>query len=239
MESEVQIFLAGPSSTQPAAAGGTGSIQVTAGSGCSWAAASNAAWITVTGGASGAGNGTVAYSVAVNPGAARAGTITVAGQTFTVTQAAAQSPGVCTFTLSLTSVPVPAVSSGTTLDMRASASTCSWSAVSNASWIVITSASTGTGNGAIAFSVGANPTTNARSGTLTVAGATVTVTQAAGSTNVSSIDYVLQLDSGRFTTATGMPQGMPGVWFVNRLKPPGIRPPSRACSSISAIGRMA
>jgi uncharacterized protein (TIGR03437 family) len=68
------------------AAGGTGSVAVMAGSGCGWTATSNAAWISVTSGASGNGNGTVNYSVAVNSGAARSGTITIAGQTFTVTQ---------------------------------------------------------------------------------------------------------------------------------------------------------
>ncbi len=38
------------------------------------------------------GNGTVVYSVAANTGAQRTGTITIAGQTFTVTQAASPSP---------------------------------------------------------------------------------------------------------------------------------------------------
>ncbi|HVQ36598.1 MAG TPA: hypothetical protein VMS31_03645, partial [Pyrinomonadaceae bacterium] len=45
--------------------------------------------ITVTSGSSGSGNGTVNYSVAANSGALRNGTMTIAGQTFTVTQAAA------------------------------------------------------------------------------------------------------------------------------------------------------
>ena len=49
---------------------------------------SNASWMTVTSGASGSGPGTVAFSVAANTGAARTGTLTIAGQTFTVTQAA-------------------------------------------------------------------------------------------------------------------------------------------------------
>ena len=43
----------------------------------------------MTSGASGSGNGSVAFTVAANAGGARTGTITVAGQTFTVTQAAA------------------------------------------------------------------------------------------------------------------------------------------------------
>ena len=68
-------------------AGGTGTVNVTATSGCSWTAVSNNTWITVTGGASGAGNGTVSYSVAALPGqGARNGRLTIAGQSFTVKQ---------------------------------------------------------------------------------------------------------------------------------------------------------
>lgn len=67
--------------------GGTGSVSVTTGAACAWAAASHAAWITVTGGGSGVGSGTVAYRVAFNDtGRERTGALTVAGKTFTVTQ---------------------------------------------------------------------------------------------------------------------------------------------------------
>ena len=54
---------------------------------CTWTAVSNASWITVTGGSSGNGNGTVSYSVAANTGSQRSGTITIGGKTFTVYQA--------------------------------------------------------------------------------------------------------------------------------------------------------
>ncbi|MCX6623028.1 MAG: BACON domain-containing carbohydrate-binding protein [Acidobacteria bacterium] len=78
-----------PISAQPGAAGSSGTVEVTAGSGCSWTAVSQASWITITSAASGAGSGMVGYSVAANTGAARSGNIAVAGQTFTVNQAAA------------------------------------------------------------------------------------------------------------------------------------------------------
>ena len=80
--------------------GGVGSVGVTALSGCSWTAASNAAWITVTSGVSGTGNGTTTYSVSASPSTnARTGTMTMAEQTFTVTQ-----DGIpCTYSLSSTS----------------------------------------------------------------------------------------------------------------------------------------
>src|SRR5687767_2706493 len=56
-----------PTSASVAAAGGTGTVNVTAGAGCAWTAASNASFITIAGGTSGSGSGTVTYSVASNP----------------------------------------------------------------------------------------------------------------------------------------------------------------------------
>jgi hypothetical protein len=69
---------------------------------CGWTALSNDPWITITGGSSGSGNGTVTYDVAANSGSARAGTMTIAGQTFTVNQEA-QAP--TTYTLNVASTP--------------------------------------------------------------------------------------------------------------------------------------
>ena len=69
--------------------GGAGSVDVTAPAGCNWTATSNDSWITIASGASGSGNGTVKYSVAASTARApRAGTLTVAGQSLTVTQGA-------------------------------------------------------------------------------------------------------------------------------------------------------
>jgi len=70
------------------ATGGKGSVNVTTSTGCGWTATSNANFIGITSGASGTGNGTVSYNVAVNTGAARSGTLTIAGKTFTVNQSA-------------------------------------------------------------------------------------------------------------------------------------------------------
>ncbi|HWQ31994.1 MAG TPA: BACON domain-containing carbohydrate-binding protein [Blastocatellia bacterium] len=68
--------------------GGSGSVNVTGSpGGCQWNARSNADWISITTGDSGAGSGTVSFSVAANNGVgARAGVITVAGRSFTITQ---------------------------------------------------------------------------------------------------------------------------------------------------------
>ena len=74
-------------------AGGTGTTTVTAPGGCAWTATSNVGWVTITSGASGNGNGSVGFTVAANPGVARNGTLTIAGQTFTVTQSSS-CPGI-------------------------------------------------------------------------------------------------------------------------------------------------
>jgi hypothetical protein len=160
-----------PTNAPYGALGGTGTFAVTAGADCNWTAGSNANWITVTG-ASGTGNGVVAYSVAPNLGSARTGTITVAGQTFTVTQAAL----VCTYTISPTSVSVDERQRDITVAVTAGPG-CAGTATSNASWITITSGTSGTGNGAVEFRIERNTGDNDRTGTLTIAGRTFTVRQ--------------------------------------------------------------
>lgn len=66
--------------------GGNGTPSVSTPSDCSWTAQSNVAWITITGGANGTGNGTVNFTVAPNQGVLRTGQLTIAGQSFYVTQ---------------------------------------------------------------------------------------------------------------------------------------------------------
>ena len=93
-----------PASENVVAGGASGSVAVTAGAGCSWTAVSGAPWVHVTSGASGSGNGNVGYSVDANASSSpRAGTMTIAGQTFTVNQAAA-----CSYTLTPTGADVAA-----------------------------------------------------------------------------------------------------------------------------------
>lgn len=75
-----------PTGQNVSGAGGSGTVTVTATAGCAWAATSNAGWVTITSGGTGSGNGSVAFTVATNTGVARNGTLTIAGQTFTVTQ---------------------------------------------------------------------------------------------------------------------------------------------------------
>ena len=93
-----------------APAGGSGSFSVTTTAGCAWSAVSSVPWITTN--SSGSGNGTVNFTVASNTGSARTGTITVGGQTFTVSQGA---PSGC---------PTAAISPGQTINASLTTSDC-------------------------------------------------------------------------------------------------------------------
>jgi hypothetical protein len=160
-----------PATVDLAAAGGEGRTNVSAGAGCAWTATSNAPWITVTGGPSGTGSGVVVFNAAANPGAARSGTITIGGQTLTVTQQAT----VCTFSISPAAQTFAAAGGAGSVAVTAAAS-CGWTASASDTWITITGAAAGTGSGTIAFAVAPNSGPR-RTGTLTIAGQTFTVTQ--------------------------------------------------------------
>ena len=66
---------------------GSSTVAVTTTSGCTWTSSANVSWLTITSGFGGTGSGTITYSVAANTGPLRVGTLTIAGNTFTVTQA--------------------------------------------------------------------------------------------------------------------------------------------------------
>ncbi|MBI1761073.1 MAG: hypothetical protein HYR56_06510 [Acidobacteria bacterium] len=182
MQADGCVFAINPTSQSFAAAGGTGSVNVTAGAGCAWTAVSNAGFITITSGGGGSGNGTVNYSVAANVSPARSGTLTIAGQTFTVNQASG-----CVFTLSATSQHFPGAGGAGMVNV-ASGAGCAWTAVSNDAFITVTAGAAGNGNGTVGSMVAANAGLGGRSGTLTIAGQTFTVTQSPQRTAKADFD---------------------------------------------------
>ena len=71
--------------------GGASTINVNTQTTCPWSAVSQVTWLTISSG-SGNGSGAVSYVADPNPGPARQGTLTIAGQTVTVTQAGRGAP---------------------------------------------------------------------------------------------------------------------------------------------------
>ena len=163
---------------------GSGSVTVTADSSCQWAPpVSNSAWLTASAVTSNSG-GTVNYSLTANTSnSSRNGQITIGPKIFNVTQEAQS----CTFSIfpsanlgvssagASGNVNLTAASSAT----GGSAPNCAWVAVSNNSdWIIITGANSGSGDQTISYTVLPNTGNSQRTGTITIAGKTFTVTQA-------------------------------------------------------------
>ena len=177
--------------------GGAGNVVVTTQSGCTWTAVSNSPWIIIAS----AGGASVSYTVQANTGAARTGTMTVAGQTVTITQDAAPAapprppqppqpspspeppqpsppPATCTYAVQESPQQFTYQGGNGGFSVSASRANCAWTAVANVAWIAITGGSPGSGNGTVSYLVAGNGGP-ARTGTISVAGKTVTIAQGA------------------------------------------------------------
>ncbi|MBF0559730.1 MAG: C10 family peptidase, partial [Nitrospirae bacterium] len=83
----------------------------------------------------------------------------------------------CVYTLDSSNHSLSYSGGTDSVTVKTSPTNCSWTAVSNASWITITSGSSGTGNGTVSYSVSANTSSSPRTGTMTIGVQTFTVTQ--------------------------------------------------------------
>ena len=197
-------FSITPSSKQFTSAAGTGSVAVTAGSGCSWTATKVGviSWLTITSGASGSGNGTVNYSVTANTGTSpRTATLTIAGQTYTVTQAGTGTT-TCAFSLLPANAIVHAAGENGRLAID-TATGCSWNAVSNVPWITISSGQNGAGAGIVSYTVEPYTGPVDRTGTMTIGGKTFTVGQASRGNNLTLTLSRSTADPGQILTVHG------------------------------------
>jgi len=155
-------------------AGGPGRVRVTVNqTGCSWTALSNAPWITLTSTPPPTGSGDLYYTVAPNAtGATRAGTLTIGGHTFTVTQVIG-----CSFTLSTYSLSVPWQGAKGTVQLTASSPGCPWTSYSTTNWAQRYPHS-GTGSAAIEYTIYPSFNTGGRTATFYIANLALSVTQA-------------------------------------------------------------
>jgi hypothetical protein len=200
-------FTVSPTNPPALAAGGAnGSVSVSTANGCSWTASESAAWLTITSGSNTTGAGVVTYTAAANTtNSPRSATMTVAGQSVTITQDAAP----CSFTVSPTNPPALAAGGGSASVTVTTATGCAWTASEAASWLTITSAAGASGTGTVSYTATANTTTSPRSTTLTVAGQSVTVTQdpAPCSFTVSPANLVLAAAGGSATISVTTTSG--------------------------------
>jgi hypothetical protein len=160
--------------------GGGWSSQVVVGAPetCGWIARPTAPWIavyplyTVENQPYGVGAGRFGFRVEPNPTAGRrTASIEAGGASYPITQAP------CTFVVSPPTASAPA-SGGTAVISVTTSCPSTWMATTEASFLTITSGSSGTGSGTVNVSVAANSGA-ARVATVIVAGQPVTITQSA------------------------------------------------------------
>ncbi len=137
---------------------GSGSLSVTAPSGCAWTAVpSDTSWLTVQT-PSGVGSGIINGSTTApnNTGATRTGTINVNGQLFTVIQPDSS----CTYALDTSSVNISAAGGNVVIHVTAGAG-CPWDVTTVNSLMSVVSGASGTGNGTVTLSIPPNTGTAA------------------------------------------------------------------------------
>ena len=171
-------FSRNPSNAVLPAAGGTLQVQinVTGGPGCAWHVYNvYTSAISVLSGGTGTDNGTVVVSVAPNPNSSsRTFTLDMANGYVIITQGGTAGPP-CTFSLGSSTALFGGNGGAGSVALTASGGACAWTAASGASWLTITSGASGMGSGTVTYSVAPN-TGSDRTGTLTIAGLTFTVT---------------------------------------------------------------
>ena len=187
-----------PGSTSVTDAAGTGTIMVTTQANCPWSATSASSFLTFQNGAGRTGSGSVTFAVTANTATSdRTGTATVAGNPFSVSQAAAASQN-CTYAISPASTSVGATASTGTVTVTTQAG-CAWTATSASSFLTFQSGMERTGPGSVTFAVTAN-TSSLRTGQGTIAGVAFSVRQAAPGCTYS-------VDPERTTVAAGSSTG--------------------------------
>ena len=92
-----------------------------------------------------------------------------------------QPTAACTYSILPATRSVSGASGSGSVSVTASDSTCAWTATSNAAWITVTSGSSGTGNGTVGYSYTALSPSTERTGLITIAGKTFTLTQTSSS----------------------------------------------------------
>ncbi len=83
----------------------------------------------------------------------------------------------CTFAVTSAVTSLPVLGGPSTVSVATQAG-CGWTATSHAAWLTVTGPPSGVGSGAVGYAAAANTAPGPRTGTLTVAGQTVTLTQA-------------------------------------------------------------
>ena len=177
--------------------GGSGTITVSAANKMVWQARPNVDWLSVTP-TSGAGAGSVTYQVApYNDVATRQGTLTVAGNTFTVFQYGRR------MKLDSYSMTKDYETHVIPITVNALAIT-QWNVTPNNSWISVVDAGNGQGGDLVTIAIAENPSYKSRTGTVAIGTETFTVTQQGRPTAALSFSVNPTASTASVNGANGM-----------------------------------
>jgi len=161
--------------------------QITTQDGCPWTAVSTAEWMPVTEGASGTGSGSVRVRGTDNFDAPRSGAVQVRWPTVTAGQNVVVNQAGCSYAVTQNTFAFGSGGGTGRFDVLQQSDPilcggplqngCLWSPVPNVPWITITSPTTRVGDDTVVFSVDANGTGAARTGTVTVRDKVVRINQ--------------------------------------------------------------
>ena len=195
----VLSFNVSPTASTASVEGANGLVSVTATPDLPWTATSGANWLTVYAAtATGAGNGNVVYVASPNPTLSqRTGTITItpdaesgmAAKSHSVTQPAAQSA------LSMSGYEFEASGESCSVDVSV-ANIVEWSVSESLDWLTVNGSTSRVGPGAVVLQASANNTVYPRSGTVTIAGKTFSVSQKARGVEIEYETMLFGTDGG-------------------------------------------
>jgi hypothetical protein len=180
-------YSVAPVTLSPCMAATTLSVAVTTEAGCSWTAETSVPWITLTGGQTGDGTGTITMSVTDNWAPPRQGLVMVRWPTPTAGQNVQVSQAGCHYAVTTPAIGVGAGGGAGSVGVfqQSEPTTCGgplqnacvWIAQSTVPWITVTTAMPQVGDGQLSFVVAPNAGA-ARTGTIVVQDRVVTITQA-------------------------------------------------------------
>ncbi len=187
------------SSSWYAAAGGTYNINITAGLLCGWTVTSPVAWIQVTAGASGTGNGTATIVVSANTsaGTVRTANISAAGHSYSLNQIGPPvAPPSCPSSPTAYESFYPPDAGNYTMSLQMP-SNCNWVAAVVGSWNRVTSANSGSGNSLVQYQLDQNTGTY-RQGQISIGNILLTTKQIG-----SACQYATSFNSSFFPASGG------------------------------------
>lgn len=157
------------------AGGGELDVMITAPADCSWTVQSQSEFMSVVGGATGTGDGSVRLAVTPNPGDQRVGAVVIGDTQVSVVQPGASQ---CSVAASPSAMNISAAGGTSTLSVAAGAD-CQWIANIDGSFLTIAGELRGTGSATLTVTVAPNAGA-ARTAKIFIGPAVVTINQEAG-----------------------------------------------------------